>query len=181
MSWLSSLSLNFSRAAQPIFVSQTPDYYPDMTADGEVVVYDDMYNDASASTILISSDQIHFMVDPYPLKKGSTVLCGMLSDPSLTPSLIPLDIHSGDLRVFLSLLDFGEPVQPTTTEGWQRLLEISDKYECAGLRTKIRDLARVKAFQNPWESFGLASQLEDEALATDAIKLMNGDNAHHDI
>ncbi|WVQ62506.1 uncharacterized protein L199_000648 [Kwoniella botswanensis] len=52
--------------------------------------FDSIYNNPSASITLVSSDEVYFRVDPYPLKTGSTVFRNMLSNPNLKPSPISL-------------------------------------------------------------------------------------------
>ncbi|WWC99379.1 hypothetical protein V866_006280 [Kwoniella sp. B9012] len=141
-------------------------------SDGQIPIFDGVYNDPSASTTLVSSDEVYFRVDPYILKKGSTVLRDMLFDPNLTPSSIPLDLPSDELRTLLSFLDFGKPTEPTSIAGWKRLLEMGDKFDCQGLRMRIREHAELKAFDKPWETFCLASHLNDEKLAKHSLKLM---------
>ncbi|KAK6905398.1 hypothetical protein I203_106225 [Kwoniella mangroviensis CBS 8507] len=144
-------------------------------SDGQTPECDSIYNDPSASTTLVSSDEVHFRVDPYPLKKGSTVLRDMLSDPDLTPSPIPLDLPSDELRTLLSFLDLGKPNDPTSIAGWKRLLETGDKFDCQGLKMRIQEHAQLRAFDKPWETFSLASHLNDTELAKHSLKLMAED------
>ncbi|WWD09105.1 hypothetical protein V865_007225 [Kwoniella europaea PYCC6329] len=90
-------------------------------SDGQTPKFDSIYNDPSASTTLVSSDEVYFRVDPYPLKKGSTVFRDVLTENAL------------------------------------------------------REQAKLKAFERPWEAFCLASHLKDEKLAKHSLKLMAED------
>ncbi|WVW81978.1 hypothetical protein I302_103981 [Kwoniella bestiolae CBS 10118] len=94
---------------------------------------------------------------------------------------IPIELDADDLRTLLSFLDFGKPTEPTSIADWKKLLKMSDKFDCPTLKDRIRDNAKLTAFDKPWESFCLASNLNDEESAKNTLKLMAGNIDAKDI
>ncbi|EIW68041.1 hypothetical protein TREMEDRAFT_63927 [Tremella mesenterica DSM 1558] len=154
--------------------------------------WDQYYNDPSANIIFVSSDNVHFRVHGWNLKRHSQVFADMLTLPSPPPQThahspefhavdnalslqhsplpITIDAPADTLRHFMNCCHSSMPTLDITTAELSAVLALCDKYDCGNLKNKIMDAYETIAHRDPKQTFVIASRYNHIKMARAAIK-----------
>ncbi|RXK36737.1 hypothetical protein M231_05972 [Tremella mesenterica] len=148
--------------------------------------WDEYYNDPSANVIFVSSDNVHFRVHGWNLKRHSQVFADMLTLPQSAPvenshpptvKPIELDVSSKILRPFLDLFHSSLPsTLDFQLKELRALVDLCDRFETRSIKIKALDAFKPLADTDPISTFALAARHGHLELAKAAISHFKDDN-----
>ena len=157
------------------------------------ITFDEHHDDPNADVVRVSSDNVGFRTHSWVFKKKRSVMIGQSpsadrsdtisafiadlfdvatqGDPSHSP--IHLDARSDVLRVFANLICSSDKLLlDIAVADFEPLLAIADQLQCPSVEDDLFFALRQCATRAPWDTFGLASRLNDVDLAKAALLRM---------